>query len=209
MLASTLAGTEWTAAIAAVVAASAAVVTAAVAVCGIVLVWRELPSLRRQLAGKEYIAEELEALIREGAQSPDEGLRVAPVSAAPVLLAHVRTGRHDPVFDRIVFEFIGEVPGYEIWPLGADALSERGVQGVWGLHVRLEPCRLRLLDGPDAGELSLGGTRGSPRYPAMTDYRLVDDDEVACEWMIGTPARTHYLVLPLADPPRLVVDFFR
>ena len=148
-------------------------------------------------------------MVRAGARTPDESVTVAGERADAVLLRDVRVGRHDPVFDRITFEFVGGLPGYEIVPLGADELAARDVQGTWGVSVRLEPCRLRFREGPDAGELALAATGGRPLFPALTDYRLMAEGDADCEWAVGAPSRTAYLVLELSDPPRLAVDCFR
>ena len=194
---------------AAVVGAVAALAGAIAAIWGVRIAARELPLIRRRLTESEFVVGELDVLIRMGAREPDAEVKEARELSDPVLLRQVRVGRHDPVFDRVVFVFIHGVPGYEIVPLTGDGLRAQDVQGSWGLSIAMNPCRIRYVDGPSKSLLSMEDTRGYPDFPAVTDYRLVREEETECEWVIGSPYETRYLAFELGDPPRLVVDFFR
>ena len=194
---------------AAVIGAVAALVGAVAAVCGVRIAAKELPPIRRRLTKSEFVVGELDGLIRMSAREPDVGVKEPRELSDPVLLRQVRVGRHDPVFDRIVFVFVQGVPGYEIAPLTAGDLKARDLQGAWGLSVALEPCRMRYVDSPSDSLLSMQDTRGYPDFPALTDHRLVREGDTECEWAVGSPYRARYLVFELDDPPRLVVDFFR
>ncbi len=194
---------------AAVLGAVAALVGAIAAVCGVRIAARELPPIRRRLTASEFVVGELDGLIRMSASEPDAAVKKPRELPDPILLREVRVGRHDPVFDRIVFVFVQGVPGYEIVPLTTDELKEKDLQGAWGLSVAMNPCRVRYVDGPNESLLSIEDTRGYPNFPAVTDHRLVREGETECEWAIGSPYKTRYFAFELDDPPRLVVDFFR
>jgi len=170
---------------------------------------RSLPAIRRELTKSHFVLGELEELIRLGAKGPEDETQGESDVTDPVILTDVRTGRHDPVFDRIVFEFVFSLPSYRIVPLDERGLGERDVQGIWGLSVNMSPCRVRYCDGPDQGSLAPRDTAAYPRLPSITHHRLVKEEETLCEWVIGLHYRSRYLVFELGDPPRLIVDFFR
>ena len=182
----------------------------AIATGGIAFVtFRALPAIRRELTKSQFVLGELDELIRLGAKGPEDETQKEHDVSEPVLLTDVRTGRHDPVFDRIVFEFVLSLPSYRIAPLKSCGLGERDVQGTWGLSVRMSPCRVRYRSGPNQDCLAPRDTAAYPNLPSITHHRLVKEEETLCEWVIGSHYKTRYLAFELYDPPRLVVDFFR
>ena len=112
----------------------------------IILAWlgfRNLPPIRRRLTDSQKIVGELHELLLQLAKSPRESVTEQRTVAEPVLFADVRHARHDPVFDRIVFDFVHLVPGYTITPLTEADLREGEMQGSWGLGAILKDCRSR------------------------------------------------------------------
>ena len=177
-----------------------------------VLAWlgfRNLPPIRRRLTDSQYSVGVLHELLLQLAKSPQESI-VEPRSVAdPVSLADVRYARHEPVFDRIVFDFVHLVPGYTITPLTEADLIEREMQGPWGLGVSFADCRIKYQVGANCGAAAPSEVVGRPRYPALTEHKLVSGDSDRVEWAISAPSEAHYLVFKLSDPPRLVIDLIR
>ena len=189
---------------------SVAAVFAAIATGVIASVtFRALPAIKRELTKSQFILDEMDELIRLGANGPEDETQGEHDVSEPVLLTDVRTGRHDPVFDRIVFEFVLSIPSYRIAPLNSISLGERDVQGTWGLSVRMSPCRVRYRSGPNQDCLAPRDTAAYPDLPSITHHRLVEEEETWCEWVIGSRHKSRYLAFELGNPPRLVVDFFR
>ncbi len=178
----------------------------------IILAWlgfRNLPPIRRRLTDSQYIVGELHELLLQLAKSPRESVTEQRTVAEPVLLADVRHARHDPVFDRIVFDFVHLVPGYTITPLTEADLREREMQGSWGLGVVLQDCRSRYQRGVNKGTAAPLEIMGRPRYPALTEYRLVSENCDQVEWAISASGEALYLAFRLDGPPRLVIDLIR
>ena len=189
-------------AVGAVIAAGATVILARLA-------WREIPSIKQELTANKFVVEELGELIQKGAKGPHEQFVRKHDALEPVRLSDIRYARHEPVYDRIVFDFVGELPSITIVPLTGDQLAELDVQGVWGISVLMSPCRAQYKDGPSQGFLAPRCIAGSPGYPTIRNYRLVTKEEAVCEWAIGCGYETRYVPTELDSPPRLAIDFYR
>ncbi|PRX51458.1 hypothetical protein B0I33_101612 [Prauserella shujinwangii] len=117
-----------------------------------------------------------------------------------VRLADVRVGRH-ATFDRVVFEFRGGRPGYEV---GYGELDEPGsgrrveIAGDQALEVVFRDGRA--LRSPE------GRTALRPDLPAIAAVRYVGGFEAVTKWGIGAPTRLGFRVQELSGPPRLAVD---
>jgi hypothetical protein len=150
-----------------------------------------------------------------------EGAATVPVEAPgeaseTALLTRVEIGRNEG-FDRVVFEFREDLPGYRIeyveGPLSEDG-SGNPVQldGSAYLVVRMEPASGFDLGVPE-GELVYTG----PRRLSGTDVGAVTvreavrtgDFEAVLTWAVGVNGRTPFRVLRLDEPARLVIDFGR
>jgi hypothetical protein len=137
------------------------------------------------------------------AQRPFEGTagveeRESRGGAASTLRA-VRTAMHDD-FDRIVFEFEGAVPGYNLEFVDRPARecgSGRTVQvaGQGWLRVRLDPARATVIE-----------PNRSVQMPVLRQLTLTCDSGNRVEWVVGLRAPNQYRVLELREPSRLVVD---
>jgi hypothetical protein len=150
----------------------------------------------------------------EGADTvPVESSRAASGTA---LLTRVGIGRHEG-FDRVVFEFRDEPPGYRIEYV-AGPLSEDGsgnpveIEGSAYLVVRMEPASGFDLSVPE-GELVYTGPRRLSGSDAgaetVREVVRTGDFEAVLTWAIGVNGRTPFRVLTLEEPARLVIDFGR
>jgi hypothetical protein len=121
-------------------------------------------------------------------------------------LREVRTGRNQG-FDRVVFEFTGDIPRYQIEyiepPIVGTADEEVKVKGKFFVSINLQS-----LPYPDDEKL------GEVRMP--TDYKnaysLAEITQI--EWfegtrwyVIGLKAKKMFRVQQLKNPARLVIDF--
>ena len=187
---------------------AAVVVAAMTVIVGAATLW-VIPSFKRRLNASEFLVGELSELVNISAYDPETTVAMEHQLPVPALLRDIRAGRHDPVFDRVVFEFVRGVPGYTITPLKGEDLKKEEVQGIWGLSIKMRSCNVRRSDGPDADHLAVEHPKRYIGLPAVSDYRLVNEDNGTCEWVIGAPQQTRYRAFELDEPPRLVLDFFR
>ncbi|QXC61573.1 hypothetical protein KSP35_01615 [Aquihabitans sp. G128] len=138
--------------------------------------------------------------------------RSAPAGAdGTALLRAVRVGHHDG-FDRVVFEFAGDVrPGYRVgWATGPTYADGSGevvtVAGGATLEVVLQPA-----SGVDM-ETGKPVYRGPDRVPAarsdgvLRELVRTGDFEAVLSWAVGTDRERPFRVHTLAGPPRVVVD---
>jgi hypothetical protein len=131
-----------------------------------------------------------------------------PVTHPTAHLVAVRAARQDG-FDRVVFEFSEQVPGYKVaWtpkPLMATSGKEVTLAGTAALVVRMEQASGFDLD------------KGKPTYtgaktvqPLGTEHvqelAQVEDFEAVLSWGLGAKAEVPFRVSTLASPPRLVID---
>ncbi|HET7516550.1 MAG TPA: hypothetical protein VFN05_02390, partial [Actinomycetes bacterium] len=132
-----------------------------------------------------------------------------PVTVPPVpVLVHVRVGRH-PGYDRIVFQFAGPLPSYQVQPV--TSLTEDGSGApVWPgspnlLQLRLEPAQAHTDDGQTP--LTATELQTFASLPVLREYRLIGDFEGVISY--GLRLRRHrpnLHVTELTNPNRLVVD---
>lgn len=148
-----------------------------------------------------------------------EGADTVPVEAPSqasetALLTRVAIGRHNG-FDRVVFEFRDDLPGYRIeyveGPLSEDGSGNPvQLEGSAYLVVRMEPASGFDLSVPE-GELVYTGPRrlSGPQAGAVIVREVVrtGDFEAVLTWAIGVDGRAPFRVLTLEEPSRLVIDF--
>ena len=128
------------------------------------------------------------------------------------LLTDVRVARHEG-FDRVVFEFDGPVPGFDVEyvepPITADGSgNEVEVEGDAFLQVRMEPASGFDLSGE--GEQTYDGpTRLSGEDAGTSVIQEVvrtGDFEAVLAWVVGISDKVDFRVDTLEDPTRIVVD---
>ena len=128
----------------------------------------------------------------------------APDAYSP--LRAVRLAGHDG-FDRVVFEFDGEVPGYLVayGPTTVAATDDTPVTvaGGAGLAVTLFGGGQWLLDHAALPRQVVGDTA------AVTEARQIDDFEAVNRWLVGVDRQRPFEVSTLQGPSRLVIDVVR
>ena len=122
------------------------------------------------------------------------------------VLRGVRTGKHAD-FDRVVFEFEGERPGYHVEYVdrpvracGSGDVVE--VAGDGWLAVRMEPASAHT----DAGESTIPFRERRSSYPVLRELQSTCDFEAIVTWVLGVGSPNRYRVMELTNPARLVVD---
>ena len=133
-------------------------------------------------------------------------------AAGTSLLTDVRVARHEG-FDRVVFEFEGEVPGYDVRyvepPITEDGSGDEvDVAGEAFLAVVMQPASGFDLSG-EGEETYTGPTRieGTDRGTSVIQEVVrTGDFEAVLGWVIGISDRVDFRVDALAAPGRLVVD---
>jgi hypothetical protein len=130
----------------------------------------------------------------------------ARAASRPATVVAVRSSSRE-AFDRVVFELAGELPGYRVgWSAapphhcGSGALVESAGRA-W-LTVRLDPAAAH----DEQGGVTVARESEGPGLQAVEGIVLTCDFEGVVSWALGAPARRPYRVLPMSDPPRLVVD---
>lgn len=117
---------------------------------------------------------------------------------------------HQPGFDRIVFEFTGTAPGFEVEyvdkPLHEDGSgNEVPLRGQFALHVRMENA-----SGYDFEKGAASYTGPNRIRPADTtvveELARTGDFEGVLSWAIGVKAKAGFRVRQLTDPPRLQIE---
>jgi len=128
------------------------------------------------------------------------------------LLTDVRVARHEG-FDRVVFEFDGPVPGFDVEyiepPITEDGSGDEvDVRGDAFLQVRMEPASGFDLSGE--GEQTYDGpTRLSGEDAGTSVIQEVvrtGDFEAVLAWVVGISDEVDFRVDTLEDPTRIVVD---
>lgn len=133
-----------------------------------------------------------------------------PAGTERALLHDVRAAAH-PGYDRIVFEFEGATPGYQVSytdrPVTEDGSGDTvDVAGGAVLLVRMENASAADLSGPELRQTYTGPARIRLDGGAVTEVVRVGDFEGVLTWAIGVKAEAPFAVSTLSGPGRLVVD---
>lgn len=126
------------------------------------------------------------------------------------LLTAIRVARHEG-YERVVFEFSNDVPGYDVRyverPVLADGSGEEvDVAGTHVLLVRMEPALDADLTQEAAPKTYSGPTRFSPDTSTIVELVRTGGFEAVLTWAIGANAEAPFVATKLAGPPRLVID---
>jgi hypothetical protein len=135
---------------------------------------------------------------------------VKGASTETALLTAIRVARHEG-YERVVFEFANEVPGYDVRyverPVLADGSGDEvEVAGTSVLLVRMEPALDADLTQESAPKTYTGPTRFSPDTSIIAELVRTGGFEAVLNWAIGTNAEAPFIVTTLNGPPRLVID---
>jgi hypothetical protein len=130
----------------------------------------------------------------------------APSASGVALLRNIRAAKHAGL-DRVVFEFDGALPGYLVEyidrPVRRCASGEvTQIEGDAWLEVRFERAQAHDEDG----RASMPAREQRPSLPIVRELELTCDFEAVVSAVVGVSRPNRYRLMPLADPPRLVVD---
>lgn len=141
------------------------------------------------------------------------GFGTSDVSVAPAkkgLLAAVRAASQSG-FDRVVFEFEDEVPGYQVGyvnrPITEDGSGNPvDLKGDSVLQVRMEPASGADLATEAVRQTYKGPNRFTPNTSVVTELVRTGDFEAVLTWVIGVKGKPGFRVNTLTGPPRLVIE---
>ncbi|WP_166255024.1 AMIN-like domain-containing (lipo)protein [Marinobacter salicampi] len=121
-------------------------------------------------------------------------------------LVAVRTGTHEG-FDRVVFEFDEQVPGYHtgyidqpVRKCGSGKVAHLTGDG-W-LEVRMYPAKAHTAEG----QPTVTNRERRPNLPVLSELELTCDFEAVVTWVFGVESPNRYQVRELSSPSRLVVE---
>ena len=124
-------------------------------------------------------------------------------------LRDVRVATHDG-FDRVVFTFEGDVPGYHVEYVDRPSYTCGSGEAVYldgdaWLLVRMQPTQAHT----DAGEATIAERRRRFAFPVLREGMMTCDFEADVSWVLGLTAPGGYQLAELDEPSRLVVDVRR
>jgi hypothetical protein len=127
-------------------------------------------------------------------------------------LTAVRVGKQDG-YDRVVFEFGKDVPGYVVsylrLPVKADGSGNIVAMpgAAEGVQVSFHPASGSDWGGNPPKPTYLGPNRVSAGAAQATEVVATGDFSGYLTWVVGLRHKVPFLVTRLDGPPRLVVDF--
>ncbi|OAA27144.1 hypothetical protein UG55_100927 [Frankia sp. EI5c] len=131
------------------------------------------------------------------------------ITGAPQLVA-LRSARNQAdgaVFDRLVLEFRGGLPGYTAGYVDEVVRPGSGAPLPLTGAVTFEMVMMPAAAHDDAGEPTLTTPRTGGGLPMLVSYVLAGDFEGYVHVGAGLDRRTGYRVIELRNPDRLVIDF--
>lgn len=140
----------------------------------------------------------------EGTRGPVE--RPNPAVPPVAVLTDVRFARHEG-FDRVVFEFEDNFPGYRIEYVQPPILQDASglpveIAGSAFLQVRFETA----VAHDDAGNSTIAEREVSANLPAILEIELTGDFEGQVTWVVGLRQELDFRVTDLTEPNRVVID---
>lgn len=135
----------------------------------------------------------------------------APAGAtSTALLRDVRVAAQDG-FDRVVFEFTDQLPGYDVGyadgPVRQDGSGEPvDLEGDAALQVRFEPASGVDLGGATFKETYTGPDRVRGDSKVVTEVVRIGDFEANLTWAIGADGKVPFRVDTLSNPARIIID---
>ena len=134
----------------------------------------------------------------------DQPVTVTRQPATQPRLVGVRTGHH-ATFDRVVFEFAGPAPGYDVRYVG------QLVQDGSGATVPVEGQRVLAIAFTPAAAHDAAGNPTAPArirtgYPSLREVVRVGDFEGVVSYGFGLDDRVGFRVFTLSGPTRVVID---
>jgi hypothetical protein len=140
---------------------------------------------------------------RIGPDATDDSRRVVAELAITPTLAAVRVGGHT-TFDRVVFEFDGDRPGFDVRYVPEVLHDGSGLpvalQGRAFMQVSTFPATALSEEGP------FGPLPSTADLAALRDVGFAGDFEAVVTFGIGVAARTPFQVRQLSAPSRIAID---
>ena len=129
-----------------------------------------------------------------------------PSVTGVAILTAVRSAKHGN-YDRVVFEFRGEMPTYHIGyidrPVRACGSGDVvPLAGDGWLEVRFSDAQAHTPEG----EPTIIDRSRSPNLPIVRDLKITCDFEAEVTWVMGLSSPNKYRVLELTNPTRLAID---
>lgn len=126
--------------------------------------------------------------------------------AGAALLVDVRAARH-PEFDRIVFEFRGDLPSYHIEYIDKPVRqcgsgNAVAIAGDAWLQIRFSPANAH----DERGGSTVPMSRSKPDLTVVKEVAATCDFEAEVEWVAGMAKPNKYRLIELKNPTRLAVD---
>ncbi len=133
-------------------------------------------------------------------------VKTGPVAPPVSLLMAVRAARHEN-YDRVVFEFAGQLPGYRVQytqpPIQQDASGlPIKIAGNAFLTVRMEPAAVH----DDSGKPTMALKELVLNLPSLLELKQTGDFEAVVGWVLGLRQQVDFTVIELKEPTRLVID---
>ena len=132
----------------------------------------------------------------------DQAQSDAPAST----LVTVRTATHDG-FDRVVFEFAEQIPGYHteyidqpVRKCGSGKVAP--IAGDGWLEIRMYPANAHTSEG----QPTIAERERMLSLPVISELELTCDFEGIVTWVFGVESPNRYQVRELSSPPRLIID---
>ena len=148
--------------------------------------------------------------LRDTSTGPASGVGSGSTVA---LLTRAQLGRHEG-FDRLVFEFRGDLPGHRVEytspPVREDGSGRRlRVAGKALVQVRMEPASAYDLEAgvPTFRPGRLDGARAGTSV--VLEVVKSGDFESILTWVVGLRKRVDFHVGTLGEPARVIIDFQR
>lgn len=138
-------------------------------------------------------------------------VNVRPTNDEIALLTDVRAARHEG-YDRVVFEFRDELPGYDVRyvsePVHQDGSGDVvPIAGNAVVRIRMDNALDADLSKESAPLTYTGPRRFKPGTPELVELAHAGGFEGVLTWVAGLQDRVDFRVMTLANPPRLVIDF--
>ncbi len=164
------------------------------------------PSSRTTATAAE--PQEQQAATQQAATQQAATQQVGAPAAGVAVATDLRVGAHRD-YDRVVIEFRGGLPGYEL--SFVDSIEQAGsgrpveLAGAASFLITLEPASGHGEDGASTVPASADGSG----LEAVAEVRLIDDYEGQLRFAVGLNTQVEPKVQTLSNPPRLVLDFPR
>jgi len=142
-----------------------------------------------------------------GGPFADRPRLVERTPATVPVVTRLEAGRHDDEgYDRVVIEFDGPLPGYDVRYVDRVVQDGSGqpvpLLGGADLQVVIRPANAH----GDGGQPTLATPRLAPGFAVVKEARLVSDFEAVVIVGIGVGSRAPFRVIELSGPSRLVID---